>query len=118
MSNFQMTSFKVYSKYNRYCQLDLKISEEIIEDQSYYILKMDSKYEDNSFPQDNHPDNPFKNYNLNKQIFGELIYKNDLTEKAVNFLMMDMNELSKHTGRTTPLSYKLSLIVFLSNLWD
>ena len=117
MSTLQKTFFKVYGKSNNYCQLELTICEEIIHNQ-YYIMKLNLEYEDTSLPIINHPDDPFKPYNLNKQIFGELIFKNELTQMAVDYLMTDMTKLSKYTGRTNPISYKLSLIVFLSNLWD
>ena len=107
MSTLQKTFFKVYGKSNNYCQLELTICEEIIHNQNYYIMKLNLEYEDT-----------FKPYNLNKPIFGELIFKNELTQMAVDYLMTDMTKLSKYTGRTNPISYKLSLIVFLSNLWD
>ena len=44
MSNLQKTSFKTYGKSNKYCNLELLIEEEIIDNHNYYIMKLNLDY--------------------------------------------------------------------------
>ena len=49
---------------------------------------------------------------------GEIIYKNTLTEKLVEYLLMEPNELQGHIGNFMPIDYKIRTIHFISNIFD
>jgi hypothetical protein len=50
--------------------------------------------------------------------WGEIIYKNEMTEKMVEYLLMDEEELSQYSGYTNPSTYKLHIMKCISLLWD
>jgi hypothetical protein len=49
---------------------------------------------------------------------GEIIGCNSLTEKMVEYILMDDKDLSKYTGRTTPMDYRINLLCGILLLWD
>ena len=49
---------------------------------------------------------------------GEIIVKNPLTEKLVEFLLMDYKTLEKFSGNSTAQCYKGSIMRMISELWD
>ena len=49
---------------------------------------------------------------------GDIVFKNSLSEKMIEFLVMDNSELDKHCGMTTALTYKKQIIKSLSMFWD
>tara|TARA_Y100000389_G_C17137471_1_gene353244 strand:- start:115 stop:501 length:387 start_codon:yes stop_codon:yes gene_type:complete len=49
---------------------------------------------------------------------GEIIACNSLTEKMVEYILMDDKDLSKYTGRTTPMDYRINLLSGILLLWD
>lgn len=51
-------------------------------------------------------------------INGEIIVKNELSNILIKYLLMDFEELSKHSGSVTPQNYKLSIMKSISLLWD
>jgi hypothetical protein len=59
---------------------------------------------------------PFKNDDCNSN--GEVIYKNDLTSKIVDYLLMDDDELEKYTNNNTAQTYRSELMKALVSLWD
>tara|TARA_Y100000389_G_C17075540_1_gene324117 strand:+ start:262 stop:579 length:318 start_codon:yes stop_codon:yes gene_type:complete len=48
----------------------------------------------------------------------ELIHKNSMTQKMIQYLLLDDTELSRLTGTTTPLDYKKSILISLPNFID
>lgn len=67
--------------------------------------------------------NPFYNLGFDEEkinfiINGEPILKNPFTQTLVTFLLMNDNELEKHTGRTTAQTYRRNLMISLDNFWD
>lgn len=48
---------------------------------------------------------------------GLIIHRNSLTELLVDYLLMDMNELSKLTGSITPMAYKIIVLKTICELW-
>ena len=49
---------------------------------------------------------------------GEILYKNDLSEKIVEYLLMDDKELKNKTGFGTVWNYKASIMKMITHLWD
>jgi len=70
----------------------------------------------------NSPDmSNFENYlyktnfdNIDENHNNDIIYKNPLTEKLIEYLLMSDCELKKLTGDTTPQKYRLNIIKSLS----
>lgn len=61
-------------------------------------------------------------YNINpltkEQQSGEIIAVNGLSEILCDYLIMDINELEKYSGSVSGESYKKSLMVMVTHLWD
>lgn len=56
--------------------------------------------------------------NVKEMYSGEIIVKNSMTQEMVKFLMMDDDELSQHTGTTTPQHYRCLIMVNILDFWD
>ena len=61
---------------------------------------------------------PFYGSENKENMEGEIITKNTLTDKLIEYLLMDLNELKKHTGKTTPLDYKRIIMNTITLMWD
>lgn len=109
-------TFRYYSDSNKFCDITTHCSEENFNNDVYYLIKISYKYHDNVPKNIDHQESPFYNKNLKREIYGEFVYKNSLTQKMVELLFMDDIELSKITGNTTPIAYKINLIINLGNL--
>ena len=59
---------------------------------------------------------PFKNDDCNSN--GEVIYKNELTSKMIDYILMDDEELEKYTNNNTAQTYRSELMKALVSLWD
>jgi len=64
-----------------------------------------------------HPFAPFSSDDDTKYE-GVIVYANELTEKLVEFLLMDYDQLAKIIDHDTPQSYKSNIMESLSLLWD
>jgi hypothetical protein len=53
-----------------------------------------------------------------KFINNELILKNELTKKMIDYLFMDDSDLCEITGTKTPKDYKKSIVLSLTNFID
>lgn len=49
---------------------------------------------------------------------GDIIHKNELTEKLVEYLLMTDEELQKYSGRITSDCYRINLIQSINLFWD
>ena len=49
---------------------------------------------------------------------GVIVFKDSLTEKLVEYLMMDQEETEKVSGGTYWLQYKIKVMETLANFWD
>ena len=101
---------KYYNPKNKEKHCDLKII--INETETNYCLNLE--YINNI-----NEENPFKYYGMlfnNYQINNEEILKYDLTEKIINLIKQDTNDLLNYSGTSTPLEFTLKLIIILSLL--
>jgi len=109
-----------YSKYdvnNPYYIISITV-EEIKYDNdinSYYSITY--KYDYMNSPEMSN----FENYmyktnfdNIDENHNSDIIYKNPLTEKLIQYLLMGDNELKRLTGDITPQKYRLNIIKVLS----
>ena len=55
---------------------------------------------------------------MEEHIAGEIIYKNELTDKLTEYLLMDDEILETKTGMTTVTDYRINIMRMISNLWD
>ena len=104
-------TFRFYDDFNskNYCDIKIKVSEKK-RTLDYYSVSY-------SYKEKNY--NPMSNFlSFKDHEDGEIIVKNEMTEKMIKYLMMDVDQLSELTGCTTPLDYKLRIMVSFSYLWD
>tara|TARA_B100000242_G_C42901636_1_gene418168 strand:+ start:378 stop:692 length:315 start_codon:yes stop_codon:yes gene_type:complete len=62
--------------------------------------------------------NPTKESEVLKYVNKDLLVKNELTQKMMDYLLMDDSELCKVTGTITPKDYKKSILLSLANFID
>ena len=55
-------------------------------------------------------------YEENKD--GDIIIVNSMTEIMIEYLLMDVKEITKICGSVTPGTYKVSIMHALTNFWD
>jgi hypothetical protein len=106
-----------YLREENYCDTTIKLKEiQYDEDpnQNYYDISYKHKLSNkNLTTQQAHPF--YKNM---EDKSGEIIKKNSLTEKLVEYLLMDFEELQKHSGKTPAETYKKRIMESISLLWD
>ena len=49
---------------------------------------------------------------------GVIVIKNDMTANMVKLLMMNDDELERHTGTTTAMDYRRRIMVNITQFWD
>lgn len=49
---------------------------------------------------------------------GEIVAANEMTQKMVEYLLMDLDELEDHSGTTLPIDYKARIMKCLTHIWD
>lgn len=49
---------------------------------------------------------------------GDIICANPMTEIMIDYLLMDIEEVAKICGNVNPITYKVSIMHALTNLWD
>ena len=104
-----------------YCNVSIKVIEKISEGGlSFGKPIYDISY---SYEYSNHESalraDPFF-YSKNKQEidnFGVIVYKNEMTDQMINYLLMDPEELSQKCGMFW-VQYKIKIMESLNNLWD
>jgi len=65
-----------------------------------------------------HPFAPFNNQDDDTKFEGVIVYKNELTKKLVEFLLMDYKELEQKIEHTSVQRYKSNIMESLALLWD
>ena len=60
----------------------------------------------------------YGNPELMEHIEGDLIVKNSMSEKLIEYLLMGFDELEAFTGRSTPQGYKGNIMRAITYLWD
>jgi hypothetical protein len=58
----------------------------------------------------------YKEDNVNRE--GEIVYKNEMLTKMIEYLLMNDDELEIHTGFTTSQTYRINLMKAISLFWD
>ena len=111
--------FRFYYPYDynseKYCDVTIHIKEitYTYTNEVYYYINYDNIFSD----EEAYSSHPL--YNDHKShLDGEIIFKNELTQKLIEFLIMDDEQLKTHTGKTTPMNYRASIMKNIANLWD
>ena len=110
LNNYQKSFSSVDDCSNDKCKIDINISH----------LKYDNGLEYYNIIYTYDTDNkahPF--YNMTKiGVNGTIVYKNDITESLVRYLMLSDSDLSQLTGTTTPNAYRKLIMKSLDLFWD
>jgi hypothetical protein len=99
-----------------FCNVTIKVIEKISGGKPIYDISYSYKYSNNESAL---RANPFF-YSKNIQEFdkeGVIVYKNEMTDQMINYLLMDSEELSKKCGMFW-VQYKIKIMESLANLWD
>ena len=112
-------TFKFHNVFNEsiWCKAHVKVTTKNYDNNDWYYYTIDFKYPDkNSIHA-----NPFKNYKMffdNGKNKDDVIVKNSLSEKLIEYLLMDFEELSKYSGNSTPEHYKAAVMMQIMLIWD
>jgi len=99
-----------------FCNVTIKVIEKISGGKPIYDISYSYEYSNNESAL---RANPFF-YSKNIQEFdkeGVIVYKNEMTDQMINYLLMDSEELSKKCGMFW-VQYKIKIMESLANLWD
>ena len=105
-----MVSKKIIFGYGKpnYCEVFIDIQET----ENSYDINYEYKFGNES--KINHPF--YKYPNFYRHIEGNTIFKNELTEKLVKYLLMDFDELKQYSGNKSPENYKSIVMIQLTLL--
>ena len=99
------------------CICDIKIELDEYDNNKWYYCSFNFEYEDeNSKKANPFFDNPA--FFDNGEDKTEIIVKNSLSRKLIQFVLMDYDELSKISGHSTPQHYKKVIMNQILLLWD
>ena len=102
-----------------YCKVTVYIRElQYDSGENYYDITYKYKLGADAASKFHHPF-----YHSGKNLFddsvgGDILVKNSLSEKLVEYLCMDFADLKKICGRVAPEEYKKSVIQSIALLWD
>jgi hypothetical protein len=109
--------------YGNTSTISLGLEEKIYENGShYYYINMNTTLQNGEkltiFNFDN-KENPFKDFlYMRAHLDGDIVFKNDLTKLWLDYIFMDDIELSKLSGRITPMQYRLDLLTSILKMCD
>ncbi len=127
--NFEYKSINssnyLFNDFSIFCNLNIKIELVKYDNQKqFYDISYTWRYSKN-LSEDLSENPAFKLHPLyyDKQFInnhndGEIIYKNTLSDKLVEYLLLPLDELSKYSGSVSEHEYQKSLFKMVSNLWD
>ena len=98
-----------------FCNVTIKVMEKISGGKPIYDISYSYEYSN----KDSMRANPFfysKNIEESDKE-GVIVYKNDMTDQMINYLLMDSDELSQKCGMFW-VQYKIKIMESLANLWD
>ena len=99
------------------CTVSIQVQEKTSGGNSKYDINYQYTFPEGQIEGQDNPAHPFYQKNVD-DITGVMVFKNEMTETMIKYLMMDDSELSKFTGTTTPIQYRKLLINSLDSFWD
>ena len=87
---------------------------------SYYDISYQYKYNEDK-DENSNKRNILKNHPFKKDMesaCGTIIYKNEMTDKMIEYLLMDDDNLSRISGKSTPQFYRHRIMISIASLWD
>lgn len=125
MDKIRESSFKFRDDYdnhdNSYYDINVIVKEITYDNDpthSYYDISYKYKYNED---EKNNKKNILKNHPFKKDMesaCGTIIYKNEMTDKMIEYLLMDDDNLSKISGKSTPPYYRHRIMISIASLWD
>ena len=102
-----------------WCDISIEIIIKQANNGEYYHIKYDTCFSNKAIAADTLDNShPFYNTDFQEHSNGEVVIKNEMTEKMISFLMMDKDELVKYSGLSTPQRYKSNIMCSLTYFWD
>ena len=99
-----------------YCNVTIKVIEKISENKPIYDISYHYEYSNNHSALRANPFFYTKNIEeCHKE--GVIVYKNDMTDQMINYLLMDSDELSKKCGMFW-VQYKIKIMESLAIVWE
>jgi len=117
------------NNFNEVCEIVIKIEERVYTHEptdphwyyinyTYYFINNESNAKFQIADSYKHQANPFyKRENAADEFEGAIVFKNDMTEQMVKYLVMPFEELGKFTATTRPQDYKRQLIQSITTFW-
>lgn len=93
------------------CTVKVEINEKKYDNSIYYYISYQTDQINIAHPF-------YNNKELMEHIEGDIIIKNSMTEKMIEYLLMDENELENYSGNTSAMDYKKNIMIDLVRFWD
>lgn len=106
------------------CRVTINVTEKVSNNSNVYDIgfKYDDVYTNGVLSEVDEIRSPHPFASCDKSMLdfcdGEIVVKNAITEQMVKFMMMDNEELDKHSGTTDPQHYRTIIMFNLMKLWD
>lgn len=124
IKSFKPKTFRFYNEIindkTKFCDVTININiNKYKNGKEYYYINYSYTY---SFDKNgsgicSHPFNSFPDL-LKNNSDGEIIIKNSLSDKLIEYLLMNFDELEKYSGNSTAIRYKISIMRSIANFWD
>ena len=90
------------------------------DDVEYYYISYSYVFSDKRLGKDEIDEShPFYGHpEFMEHINGDIIVKNTMSEKIIEYLLMGFDELEEFTGRSTPQGYKGNIMRAITYFWD
>ena len=111
---FNYYNYRNYGK-KSYCSVKINVQavEYIDTKKKYYYISYEYDVDETNIL---HPF--YCDKSMEEHLDGEIIYKNELTDKLTEYLLMNDEILATKTGMTTVTDYRINIMRMISTLWD
>ena len=105
---------------NYWCDLTVTVSLKKYKDsRMFYYIEYAYNFSPNNTTSTTYLCNPLVNLMEDKHLYeGDIIVANSLSEKLMEYILMDFKDLKKHSGTPSVEEYKISLMECVHKLWD
>ena len=102
-----------------WCDISIIIDIKLANNGEYYHIKYENCFSNKDTSNDTLDNShPFYNTEFMEHCNGDVIIKNEMTDKMISFLMMNNDELVKYSGLSTPQRYKSNIMCSITYFWD
>ena len=101
------------------CQVKVKVEHYRNDGQEYFDISYEYSFPEGQVTGVENMAHPFyQKTDMRHDTTGVIVFKNEVTEKLVKYLLLPDEELSNFTGTTTPKAYRRLMMLSLDMLWD